>query len=243
MLLDDLEDLLLVKRKASQEVKGQKGGHQKKEWEFDYPSFGDFLNLWYVGLTRAKKLLSVPSKFRGVYDCLTQLPDWPRQKEMGCDGNGNGNGDGDGDRDSSTELGAGEEEGVEADGEKENQKIKKKKKKKKDKKNDKFLMEKNDKEEITKSLAVPWRNEIKNLNGGFVIEGGGAGDNDKAGNDEASFGGMELMEEVMSLEMSEEQNLKNEDANLFSQMTSSAPVAWVGDEHNDTQITDVSELS
>lgn len=50
MLLDDCEELLQVQCKKSEEGKPLR-------WEFMCKPYGDHLNLWYVGLTRAKKIM------------------------------------------------------------------------------------------------------------------------------------------------------------------------------------------
>lgn len=135
--------------------------------------------MWYVGLTRAKKLLSVPTKFKNVYECLTLLPNWPKPGDMDdCEGGNEG-----------------EEEVV--DGVKGDDGGDGKNKNKKDNNKKHFPKDKKSKAQITRSLAVPWRNEMRKLNGGFVIEGG----DDIDINDDSSFGGMDLIEEVMSQQL------------------------------------------
>mmetsp|Transcript_839 Transcript_839/g.1519 ORF Transcript_839/g.1519 Transcript_839/m.1519 type:complete len:811 (-) Transcript_839:574-3006(-) len=89
VVLDDLSPIHLFMPKDIQ----RKGGGQQhqqsnnqavknkdavREWEFKSESWGDHLNLWYVALTRAKKIMAVPRKFLDLHEALST---WPLSKE------------------------------------------------------------------------------------------------------------------------------------------------------------------
>jgi len=51
-------------------------GKTRNRWQFDVPPYGDSVNLLYVACTRAKKMLSIPTKLRKLYaelDALTSI--------------------------------------------------------------------------------------------------------------------------------------------------------------------------
>lgn len=49
-----------------------------REWGFDTAAYGDHLNLWYVAVTRAKKVMAVPQNYITLYD---KLLNWPLSEE------------------------------------------------------------------------------------------------------------------------------------------------------------------
>ena len=187
MLLDDCEELLQVNKKS------EEGG---SKWEFNFKPYGDDLNVWYVGLTRAKKVLSVPPKFCRLYDFLNNLPNFNKPEKE--------------------------------DNDRQN-KIEKKKEIPTDVKSLSAL---------NKELAEPWRAECKELNGGFVLEGKSSGsvkhhdDNtygegksssvgasDK-GEDDDSYGGMQLLEEVLESQSQSSSNFLSPFAQSYGSLSS-----------------------
>ena len=96
-LLDDLSSLTVFQPKApdpsnyfssaSSKKKNSSNGVQR-EWEFRLESWSDVLNLWYVGLTRARKNLAVPYKFAKLFDILKDGK-WPGPPEPGAESSQN----------------------------------------------------------------------------------------------------------------------------------------------------------
>ena len=101
VLGDGLLDLTKVKTEAAS---GHSSGFQSaasaatskppKHAFFDFKNYGDDVNLWYVAVTRAKKLLVVPSKFEHFMRTMRQLAEWKSASEDsgGCAGDRSGSG-------------------------------------------------------------------------------------------------------------------------------------------------------
>ena len=74
-----------------------------REWQFKTKDYGDDLNLWYVALTRARKVMAVPPKFLKLFEKLSTWPlskaelaaraaEMQAEKEMSQNSNGSGSG-------------------------------------------------------------------------------------------------------------------------------------------------------
>ncbi|KAJ3029712.1 UNVERIFIED_CONTAM: hypothetical protein HDU68_011325 [Siphonaria sp. JEL0065] len=81
---DDFIDLDVTEKKPENEGRGSKfvkgsqapkKGANKKEMEFKLNAWGDDLNLWYVAVTRPKKLLKLPDKWWGIMEFMKKVKD------------------------------------------------------------------------------------------------------------------------------------------------------------------------